>query len=107
MDAGTHDSLLDAGNFVRTLVKRHGIEIGSPDDVAFQMGWIDEVKLTNTKKYGFVKCPMTFNLSNFGQSVTIIDKLSKSQGKAEMVADSLISKNLMENYLYEPEENTG
>lgn len=41
LDTGTHGSLLDAGNFVRTLTKRQGQQVGSPDEVAFQMGWID------------------------------------------------------------------
>jgi glucose-1-phosphate thymidylyltransferase len=41
LDTGTHASLLDAGNFVRTLTERQGQQVGSPDEVAFQMGWID------------------------------------------------------------------
>ena len=41
LDTGTHGSLLDAGNFVRTLTERQGQQVGSPDEVAFQMGWLD------------------------------------------------------------------
>ena len=41
LDTGTHDSLLDAANFVRTLEKRQGLQVGSPDEVAFSKGWID------------------------------------------------------------------
>ena len=41
LDTGTHGSLLDAGNFVRTLEKRQGLQVGSPDEVAFEQGWID------------------------------------------------------------------
>jgi len=40
LDTGTHGSLLDAGNFVRTLQERQGLQTGSPDEVAFGMGWI-------------------------------------------------------------------
>lgn len=40
LDTGTHASLLDAGNFVRTLEERQGLQIGSPDEIAFQKGWI-------------------------------------------------------------------
>lgn len=40
LDTGTHDSLLDAGNFVRTLQKRQGLQVGSPDEIAFGMDWI-------------------------------------------------------------------
>lgn len=41
LDTGTHSSLLDASNFVRTLEKRQGLQTGSPDEVAFGNGWID------------------------------------------------------------------
>ena len=41
LDTGTHDSLLDAGNFVRTLQTRQGLQTGSPDEIAFNAGWID------------------------------------------------------------------
>ncbi|HHH88969.1 MAG TPA: glucose-1-phosphate thymidylyltransferase [Aliiroseovarius sp.] len=40
LDTGTHGSLLDAGNFVRTLEKRQGLQTGSPDEIAFENGWI-------------------------------------------------------------------
>jgi glucose-1-phosphate thymidylyltransferase len=45
LDTGTHDSLLDAANFVRTLEKRQGLQVGSPDEVAFSKGWIDTDQL--------------------------------------------------------------
>ena len=41
LDTGTHGSLLDAGNFVRTLQERQGLQTGSPDEIAFGQGWID------------------------------------------------------------------
>lgn len=40
LDTGTHASLLDAGNFVRTLEERQGLQSGSPDEIAFRQGWI-------------------------------------------------------------------
>lgn len=40
LDTGTHGSLLDAGNFVRTLEKRQGLQTGSPDEIAYSKGWI-------------------------------------------------------------------
>ena len=46
LDTGTHGSLLDAGNFVRTLTERQGQQVGSPDEVAFQMGWLSAEQLT-------------------------------------------------------------
>ena len=36
LDTGTHASLLDAGNFVRTLEMRQGLQTGSPDEIAYQ-----------------------------------------------------------------------
>ncbi len=41
LDTGTHASLLDAGNFVRTLQDRQGLQTGSPEEIAFEAGWID------------------------------------------------------------------
>ena len=40
LDTGTHASLLDAGNFVRTLENRQGLQVGCPEEIAFQQGWI-------------------------------------------------------------------
>jgi glucose-1-phosphate thymidylyltransferase len=45
LDTGTHSSLLDAGNFVRTLTERQGLQIGSPDEIAFVAGWIDREQI--------------------------------------------------------------
>ena len=45
LDTGTHESLLDAGNFVRTMELRQGLQIGSPDEVAFSKGWINQAQL--------------------------------------------------------------
>lgn len=40
LDTGTHGSLLDAGNFVRTLQARQGLQTGCPEEIAYQKGWI-------------------------------------------------------------------
>jgi glucose-1-phosphate thymidylyltransferase len=45
LDTGTHASLLDAGNFVRTLSDRQGQQVGCPEEIAFQQGWIDADQL--------------------------------------------------------------
>ncbi|KFE35137.1 glucose-1-phosphate thymidylyltransferase RfbA [Thioclava atlantica] len=53
LDTGTHASLLDAGNFVRTLEERQGLQSGSPDEVAFEKGWISAGDLAErAKKFG-------------------------------------------------------
>ena len=41
LDTGTHGSLLDAGNFVRTLSERQGQQVGCLEEIAWQQGWID------------------------------------------------------------------
>ncbi|MDO6591645.1 glucose-1-phosphate thymidylyltransferase [Loktanella sp. D2R18] len=45
LDTGTPGSLLDAGNFVRTMTERQGLQVGSPDEIAFRLGWINEDRL--------------------------------------------------------------
>lgn len=45
LDTGTHSSLLDASNFVRTLEERQGLQVGSPEEIAFSKGWISAAEL--------------------------------------------------------------
>jgi glucose-1-phosphate thymidylyltransferase len=45
LDTGTHASLLDAGEFVRTLQSRQGLQVGCPEEIAFGLGWIDRAQL--------------------------------------------------------------
>jgi glucose-1-phosphate thymidylyltransferase len=44
-DAGTHDSLLQASEFVRTLQERQGFQIACPEEIAFLQGWIDAAQV--------------------------------------------------------------
>ena len=45
LDTGTYDSLLEAGSFVATLEKRQGLQVASPDEIAFTAGWISAAQL--------------------------------------------------------------
>ncbi|WP_299930362.1 glucose-1-phosphate thymidylyltransferase RfbA [uncultured Pelagimonas sp.] len=45
LDTGTHASLLDAGNFVRTLSDRQSQQVGCPEEIAFENGWISRDQL--------------------------------------------------------------
>lgn len=64
LDTGTHDSLLDAGNFVRTLTGRQGLQVGSPDEIAFRNGWIDEAGLMDRAK--------TFSKNQYGKYLEVL-----------------------------------
>lgn len=44
-DTGTHDSLLEAGNFVRTLSLRQGLRIAAPEEIAWRNGWLSDTEL--------------------------------------------------------------
>jgi glucose-1-phosphate thymidylyltransferase len=60
LDTGTHGSLLDAGNFVRTLQLRQGLQTGCLEEIALKQGWIDvdtvraQAELMKKNDYG--KC---------------------------------------------------
>ena len=41
LDTGTHDSLLDAANFVQVMQARQGLQIACPEEIAYRQGWID------------------------------------------------------------------
>ncbi len=45
LDTGTHDSLLEAGQFIATLEKRQGLKVSCPEEIAFRAGWIDREQL--------------------------------------------------------------
>lgn len=51
LDTGTHDSLLDAGQFVHTVEKRQGLKVACLEEIAFRQGWLsaDELKVQAAK----------------------------------------------------------
>ena len=59
LDTGTHSSLLDASNFVRTLTNRQGLQVGSPDEIAYKFKWISKEQLLERVK--------TFGKNSYGQ----------------------------------------
>ena len=47
LDTGTHDSLLEAGQFIATIENRQGLKVACPEEIAFKKQWIDRSKLEN------------------------------------------------------------
>ena len=45
LDTGTHDSLLEAGQFIATLERRQGLKVACPEEIAYRRGWIDAAQL--------------------------------------------------------------
>jgi glucose-1-phosphate thymidylyltransferase len=45
LDTGTHDSLLEAGQFIQSLEKRQGLKICCPEEIVWRNGWIDDAQL--------------------------------------------------------------
>ena len=59
LDTGTHDSLLEAGQFIATLEKRQGLKVACPEEIAYRAGWITASQLEA------LAAPMLKN--NYGQ----------------------------------------
>ena len=45
LDTGTHDSLMEAGQFIATLEKRQGLKVACPEEIAYRAGWIDAAQV--------------------------------------------------------------
>lgn len=50
LDTGTHDSFLDAGNFIRTIEERQGLKIACPEEIVYRMGFIDSEQVLRIAK---------------------------------------------------------
>ena len=47
LDTGTHESLMQAGNFIQTIEARQGLRVACPEEIAYTRGWIDQGQLEN------------------------------------------------------------
>ena len=50
LDTGTHESLIEAGNFIQTIESRQGLKVSCPEEIAFRKGFIDKKQLTKLAK---------------------------------------------------------
>ncbi len=62
LDTGTHDSMLQAANFVQTVEARQGLKISCPEEIAWRMNFIDEKQLMNLAE--------PLNKSGYGEYIT-------------------------------------
>jgi glucose-1-phosphate thymidylyltransferase len=47
LDTGTHDSLLEASQFIATLESRQGLKVACPEEISYRHGWINATQLEN------------------------------------------------------------
>jgi glucose-1-phosphate thymidylyltransferase len=61
LDTGTHESLLDAGQFIATIERRQGLKVACPEEIAWRQRWIDDAKLE--------RCAAALGKSTYGDYV--------------------------------------
>jgi glucose-1-phosphate thymidylyltransferase len=59
LDTGTHESLLDAGQFIATIEKRQGLKVACPEEIAWRHGWIDDA--------AFERCAVALGKSSYAE----------------------------------------
>ena len=67
LDTGTHESLLDAANFIQVMQARQGLQIACPEEIAYRLGWIDAEQLET----------LAHKLAKSGYGRYLLDLLSK------------------------------
>ena len=71
LDTGTHESLLQASNFVQTVEERQGLKISCPEEIAYRMGWVEKEQIER------IASPLSKN--GYGQY--LLNMISGGEGK--------------------------
>ena len=71
LDTGTHESLLQASNFVQTVEERQGLKISCPEEIAYRMGWVEKEQIERIAR----------PLSKNGYGQYLLDMISGGEGK--------------------------
>ena len=74
MDTGTHDSLIDAGQFVQTIEQRQGLKIACLEEIAFKKGWISSHEL-RIKAFQLSSTPYGRYLERISHDKTLVNQL--------------------------------
>lgn len=71
LDTGTHESLLQASNFVQTVEERQGLKISCPEEIAYRMGWVEKEQIERIAR----------PLSKNGYGQYLLDMISEGEGQ--------------------------
>ena len=71
LDTGTHESLLQASNFVQTVEERQGLKISCPEEIAYRMGWVEKEQIERIAR----------PLSKNGYGQYLLNMISGGEGK--------------------------
>jgi glucose-1-phosphate thymidylyltransferase len=74
LDTGSFDALAEASDFIRTIEKRQGLKVGSPEEIAWRKGFIDDAS--------FLSLASTFGSSGYGAALESAYKQGKDAGSA-------------------------
>ena len=81
-----------------------GLQVGSPDVLAYNMGWIGEVKTKDyIQKNRFFEYPKPLHSPKWdlaADNITYLEKIAKSNNRTRDASDCITTNDLMENYLF-------